>query len=112
MGAVSVAADEMRGYVCGPRCAAEACCGIHLGVCRSGQTGRIVNPLAYAYGGSNPSAPIDEKRPITSVVGRFVVLGWVGVHCVLGRCARGFWVGRFLNEGVGWQDLRDERGKV
>lgn len=28
-----------------------------LGVCRSGQTGQIVNLLAYAYGGSNPSAP-------------------------------------------------------
>ena len=27
------------------------------GGCRSGQTGRTVNPLARAYGGSNPSPP-------------------------------------------------------
>jgi hypothetical protein len=30
----------------------------HTGVCLSGQKGRTVNPLAYAYAGSNPAAPI------------------------------------------------------
>ena len=29
-----------------------------MGVYRSGQTGQTVNLLAYAYGGSNPPAPI------------------------------------------------------
>ena len=35
-----------------------------LGVCPSGQRRRAVNPLAYAYDGSNPSAPIDAVAVI------------------------------------------------
>ncbi len=31
------------------------------GACRSGQSGQTVNLLAYAFGGSNPSAPIHPR---------------------------------------------------
>ncbi len=32
------------------------------GECRSGQSGQTVNLLANAFGGSNPSSPIDDPR--------------------------------------------------
>jgi hypothetical protein len=46
-----------------------------LGACRSGQTGQTVNLLAYAYGGSNPSAPITGRVREGPARGRFSVFG-------------------------------------
>lgn len=46
-----VEASTRAGYIC-PLTATR------LGVFRSGQTGQTVNLVAYAYEGSNPSAPI------------------------------------------------------
>jgi hypothetical protein len=39
------------------KCVSEEGLRINKGVYQSGQMGQTVNLLAYAYGGSNPSAP-------------------------------------------------------
>ncbi len=67
-----VEASTRAGYIC-PLTATR------LGVFRSGQTGQTVNLVAYAYEGSNPSAPIASGRTTHPTSGGLSFRGRGGV---------------------------------
>ena len=84
-----------------------------LGVCPSGQRKRAVNPLAYAFVGSNPTAPIGSKsRELREVAsGRKslpdATLAFSGLTCRLAQRVR-----KRVEELIGWCKTTGRMGRT